>query len=318
MSDLNLHSLICAPLIDTTGDVLGVIQLDVFDEKIAFTKEDLDLLAGVARQLAIYVQNARLHELALRNQRLKLDVDRFEYDLSVAREVQRGQLPKLAPAIAGYEFFHIYEPAEQVGGDFFDYIRLAEDRLAILVADVSGEGIPAALVMARFAADARHCLTTQPTLLEAITRLNQILCETSQDRYITLVLTVLGLQTHEATIINAGHWPPLLRRRHGAIEDVEPPETAFPLGMFDDARYSQRTIPLETGESLTMFTDGINEAKNAQQQMYGVERIRKQLAGNDGSAEALGGALFSSVKEFTGDHMQTDDMCLLCLRRTGD
>ena len=134
----------------------------------------------------------------------------------MAHEVQHGFLPAASPRIPQYEFFDFYEPASQLGGDYFDYVPLPGGRLAVVVADVSGKGIPASLLMARLSADARYCLASEPTPAEAVDRLNRAFCEAGwEDRFVTLVLAVLDVQQHEVTVVNAGHLPPLLRPGRG-------------------------------------------------------------------------------------------------------
>ena len=137
------------------GEALGVIQLDALDPLNRFRQEDLDVLASVASQAAFAIENAQLHEAAMHDQALRRE-------LAVAHEVQRGFLPAAAPHIPGYDFFEFYQPANQLGGDYYDYIELPGGRLAVVVADVSGKGISAALLMAKLSAETRFCLASEP------------------------------------------------------------------------------------------------------------------------------------------------------------
>ena len=153
--DFRIRSMMCAPLITGEGNALGVIQIDTLDSRNRFNREDLDVLASVASQAAFAVENAQLHETALRDQAIKRE-------LAVAHEVQRGFLPAESPNLAGYDFFEFYESAHALGGDYYDYVPLSGGRLAVVLGDVSGKGISASLLMAKLSAEARYCLASEP------------------------------------------------------------------------------------------------------------------------------------------------------------
>ncbi len=188
IADFRIRSMMCAPLIDSTGRALGVMQIDTLDQRSRFQQDDLDVLVSVASQAAFAVENAQLHEAALRQQT-------FERDLQLAHKVQQGFLPSTPPRVSGYEFFDFYEPANQVGGDYFDYVPLPGERLGMVLADVSGKGISAALLMAKLSSDARYCLASEASPAAAISRLNAIFSASGwEDRFVTLVLAVLDLR----------------------------------------------------------------------------------------------------------------------------
>ena len=194
------------PLINRDGNSLGVIQIDTLDPRNRFRQDDLDVLVSVACQAAFAVENAQLHEAAMRDQAMRRE-------LAVAHEVQRGFLPSAAPRIPEYDFFEFYEPANQLGGDYYDYVELPGGRLAVVVADVSGKGISASLLMAKLSAETRYCLASEPSPAAAVGRLNRAFCDSGwEDRFVTMVLAVLDPRRHEVTVVNAGHLPPLLRR----------------------------------------------------------------------------------------------------------
>jgi serine phosphatase RsbU (regulator of sigma subunit)/pSer/pThr/pTyr-binding forkhead associated (FHA) protein len=310
--DFHIRSMMCAPLISSEGGAIGVIQIDTVDQRNRFTNQDLEVLASVACQAAFAVENAQLHETLLREQTLKRE-------LSVAHEVLRGFLPAASPRIEQYEFFEFYEPANQLGGDYYDYIPLPNGRLAVVVADVSGKGIPASLLMARLSADARYCLASEPTPGEAVGRLNHVFCTAGwEDRFVTLVLAVLDPLRHEVTMVNAGHLPPLLRRGAGRIEPVVEVETHLPLGVEDQGVYVQHTLPLQPGNVLALYTDGITEAMNDDGQQYGIARLRTQLGCPATRIDRIGRRILEDVKQFVGLCPQSDDMCLVCLGRQED
>jgi sigma-B regulation protein RsbU (phosphoserine phosphatase) len=309
IADFRIRSMMCAPLLSTEGAAMGVIQIDTLDQRTPFTQEDLDLLASVASQAAFAVENAQLHEAALRQKAL-------ERDLELAQTVQKGFLPDQSPEIAGYEFFDFYVPANLVGGDYFDYIVLPGNRLAIVVADVSGKGMPAALLMAKLSAESKYALVSEAGPSGALTRMNAQFSQASwADRFVTMAVAVLDLNRNEVQIANAGHLPPLVRRREGTVEPVGVDQISVPLGVIDDLCCEQVTLPLEPGESIVMFTDGISEAMNMNNDLYGLERISEQVGGPAESVKQLGDQILQDVKRFVGKRSQSDDMCLLCYGR---
>jgi len=314
--DFQLRSVMCVPLIDSEGEPMGVIQLDTADQRNRFNREDLDLLASVACQAAIAVENAHLHETALRQQAL-------DRELGVAHDVLRGFLPDAPPRIDCYDFFDFYEPAHQLGGDYYDYIPLDEGRLAVVVADVSGKGIPASLLMAKLSSDVRYCLASRRVPCEAVARLNRGFCESGwADRFVTLVLAVLDPLRHEVTLVNAGHLPPLVHRGAEVIRAVEEDAVRLPLGVDAEVEYVQVARPMEPGDCLALYTDGITEAMNPAEGLYGFQRLTAQLAGGPTGVAAQGQKILDDVKRFVGTHPQSDDMCLVCFGRkelvTGD
>ena len=216
------------------GEALGVIQLDALDQRNRFRQDDLEMLVSVACQAAI-----RRGKRAIARER-RCEIRRSKRELAVAHEVQRGFLPSAAPQIPEYDFFEFYEPASQLGGDYYDYIDLPGGRLAVVVADVSGKGISASLLMAKLSAETRYCLASEPDPAQAIGRLNRVFCDSVwEDRFVTMVLAVLDPRRHEVTIVNAGHLPPLWRYWPNGVEPVAEAESGLPLG-----RRSRRRLRL--------------------------------------------------------------------------
>jgi serine phosphatase RsbU (regulator of sigma subunit) len=307
--DFHIRSTMCAPLVDRDGTSLGVIQLDTLDARNRFKQDDLDMLVSVACQAAFAVENAQLHESAMRDQAIRRE-------MVVAHEVQRGFLPFASPRIPAYDFFEFYEPANQLGGDYYDYVELPGGRLAVVVADVSGKGISAALLMAKLSAETRFCLASESSPAAAIGRLNRAFCDIGwEDRFVTLVLAVLDPQRHEVTIVNAGHLPPLLRHGSGAVESLADAETCLPLGVDRGVEYAQCVHPLAPGDSIVLYTDGITEAMNAKDEIYGSQRLFSLLGCDVDRVGLLGRRLLDDVKRFVGTQPQSDDMCLTCFGR---
>ena len=307
--DFQIRSMMCAPLIGSESQALGVIQIDTLDQRNRFSRQDLDVLASVACQIAVAVENAQLHETALRERAL-------ERELAVAHEVQQGFLPASPPQIDGYTFFDFYEPANQLGGDYYDYVTLPDGRLAVVLADVSGKGISAALLVAKLSAEIRYCLASWPTPAEAIARLNEEFCGTRwEDRFVTLVVCVLDPASHEVTIVNAGHMPPLLRSASGLRPAMDHSASGLPLGVESSLPYDESHLTLAPGDHLMAYTDGITEAMNQQNELYGTQRLWDQLEADVDGAATLGWRIIDDVKRFAGNRAQSDDMCLTCFGR---
>ncbi len=155
IADFRIRSMICAPLLGNDGNPLGVIQIDTMDQRARFSESDLEVLVSVAILAATAVENAQLHETALKQQTLQRDLD-------LAHKVQQGILPSRPPELSGWLFYDHYDPANQIGGDYYDYVTLPDNRVGVIIADVSGKGVPAALLMARLSSEVRYCLATHP------------------------------------------------------------------------------------------------------------------------------------------------------------
>lgn len=312
VADFRIRSMMCAPLVDSEGRALGVIQVDTLAARSRFQQDDLDLLASVARQAALAVENAQLHEQAIRQERI-------ERDLTLAHEVQKGFLPTGVPRVEGYRFFDFYEPANELGGDFYDYVDLPDGRLAVVVADVSGKGIAASLLMVKLAGEIRFLLASEPQPDRALTLVNRSFLRSHwEGRFVTLVLAVLDPLEHRLAIVNAGHMPPLVRRADGEVEAIGGEQAGLPLGVADDTVYQTVPLVLEPGDSLVMFTDGISEAMGPDAQLYGLARLRSQMARRIDGVESLGRTILDDVQAFVGDLPQNDDMCLACLGRLAE
>ncbi len=307
--DFQIHSVMCAPLVSSGGDVLGVIQVDTTDARRRFSRDDLDVLASVACQAAVAVENAQLHEVAVRQELL-------QRELELAHRVQRGLLPASPPQVAKYEFFHFYEPAHQLGGDYFDYLPLSGNRLASALADVCGKGVAAALLVARLSAEVRYCLASFPQPVDAVQRLNEVFCDSRwEGKFVTMVLAVIDVASDDVCIVNAGHMAPLLRRASGAVEEVGPSRGGFPLGIEPENSYQQFSIKLAPGESLVMYTDGVIDAENRNSERYDTQRLIANLQRPSPDVTAMGQSVIGEVKRFIGDHPQVDDICLTAMRR---
>lgn len=309
LCDLRIRSVMCAPLLAKDGEILGVLQIDTRDPSRQFTEDDLDMFTAVAGTCGLAVENARLHETIVQKKAV-------ERELEFATQVQLGFLPDTQPQVPGYEFDDYYEAAQSVGGDYFDYIRLPDDRIAIAVGDVAGKGVPAALLMARLYSAARYHLLTAPSLGRAMSGLNtEIHSSGLGHRFITCIFTLLDPAKHQVTIANAGHMPPLVRKPNGKVEAVTHADSGMPLGVVSDQEFSETKLKIPPGTSFTWYTDGITEAMNGNREIYGRERLSQCISRAESKPRSTVKAIVEDVEQFSRIQSQRDDMCLVCLRR---
>ena len=312
VADFHIRSMMCAPIIDGEGNALGVLQVDTLNQRSRFTEHDLEVLAGVASQASIAIDNATLHDRMWSQRSL-------ERDLELAHRVQRGIVPAEPPVVPGYHFYHYYEPANQIGGDYYDYVLLPDGRCAIVVGDVAGKGVSAALLMAKLSGEVRFYLASEKDPAKAVQRINAAFGRRDwQDRFVTFIVVMLNPLEHEITIVNAGHIPPLLRHSGGAVEAIGQEESGLPLGVVDDFTFEPYSRKLDPDDVVVIFTDGISEAMNDRRELYGVERISQQLGERAESLEAFGTHLLDDVWDFVGHQPQSDDICLACFCRDGE
>ena len=311
ISALPIRSLMCAPLWSQDGRPWGVIQLDSDGSKKKFSPDDLKLLLGVASQASIALSNARLHrDLLIHQARVR--------DLELAQQVQRALLPQRLPDISGYDFYAYYESAQEVGGDYYDFIPLPQQRLAVLLGDVAGKGVAAALVMVKFSVEVRARLLTEPELAAAVTQLNALMNQSSlSDRFVTLIAAVLDPASHTVTLVNAGHPSPLLfRRAGGAVEEVVPAAVAGPpVGIGVGHVYRCCQVPLQPGDGLILFSDGVTDAMNPLGRRFRANGVRTVLQGGHKSARETGERLIQTVKQHAAGCRQNDDITLVCFGR---
>ncbi|MDG2013114.1 MAG: SpoIIE family protein phosphatase [Pirellulaceae bacterium] len=310
ITDFRIRSLMCAPLIDTDGKSVGVIQLDSLSNGVSFQNEDLDILATVAIQASAAIDKAKMYER-------EKQADEWERDAELAKEVQKSLLPEAAPDFSGYELFDYYLPASHVGGDYFDYISLDDHRLAMLVGDVVGHGIAAALLMAKVSAESRFALAKSQPASTSMNQLNQAISNLNLDKFVTMVLALLDRENDRLTIVNAGHPPPIVRKKDGETYSLSTEKSGLPVGIIGGFEYEEFSISLEPGDMVVLYTDGVNEAQNPQAEQFGHERIIHQLAEKPwSSCGEFGKSLITSVNQHLEGGKQDDDVCLVCLRRT--
>jgi phosphoserine phosphatase RsbU/P len=309
LAGADIRSLMCAPLAGTDGKSLGVIQIDRRSLGEAFSMEDLELLGSVGVIAGQVVENSRLHD-----EYLKMQLQ--DQELQIASEVQQLLLPSAPPVVDGFEFFHIYEPALELSGDYFDFIPLADGRLVVAVGDVAGKGVSAALYMARLGSAVRLCLEETDDVAVVTTRLNQHFVEFGGGhRFLTFMLCILDPRNNTLTMTCAGHCPAAIGSGAGiqflpADEQVHPP-----LGIMPDYDYEASTLTIEKGDRIVLYTDGLAEARNETKDLYGLERIRTFLSECTDTAEAAAREVVADARAFTGHGKLSDDLTLVSIRR---
>ena len=307
----HIHSVMAAPVMNTEQDeCLGVIQVDSRSSGKKFNYNDLDLLASVAYQVAVAVENTRLHEA-------KMHEKIMEHELEVAHKVQRGLLPVSHPEIPNYDFFDFYQPARYLGGDYYDYIPLPNGEIAIALGDVSGKGISAALFVAKLSTEVRYGLLIEPTLGGAMMRLNKSFCESRwENRFITFFLAVLNPKTNIVRFLNAGHFSPLLVDPHDKPQIIAEQIGSLPLGILPETSYEEYSFELKQGQVFVTLSDGLTDAMNSNSELFGLQGILNHLESvKNMPVDQMGRSLVSAVKSFAGKTPQNDDQCLVLFGR---
>lgn len=302
---LGLRSILCVPL-QIKQTTLGVIYVDNHLQAGIFSRDDLDLLVSIAASAAIAIENARLYQVAVEKGRL-------ERELQVAREVQRSLLPQQTPSLPGFEIGAWWLPAREVSGDYYDYLKTDAEHLAVVIADVSDKGMPAALLMALTRSTVRACLSGAGGLAERIANANRLLAaDAANGMFVTLFCAEMD-SNGVVTFVNAGHNPPILVTAEGPVELRR---TGAALGLFEDAAYTQRQVSLAPGDFVVFYTDGATDAMNAEGAEFGKERLFTFIHDQRrAAAPALAAALAAALQEFTGDAPAADDITLVIVRR---
>jgi len=272
-----------------------------------YTDDDLEVLLLLASQVAIIIEKAMLHEQLVKKKRL-------EAQLEVARDVQLSLLPANDPQLVNYDISAYNFPTEEVSGDYYDFAQIHEDQIGLVIADVSGKGVPAALLMAFLRASLRAAIHIGYSTNVTMTKINALLGESIENnQFVTAFYGVLDATNHTLAYANAGHNPPLLMNADGTSEFIERGE--LPLGMFRGARYYEYFLQIESGQMLVLYTDGVTEANNAEGEEYGRERL-EQIAreGRDLSARELIAHIYADVLRWTGGRGATDDITFVVVK----
>ncbi|MEJ7709632.1 MAG: GAF domain-containing SpoIIE family protein phosphatase [Pyrinomonadaceae bacterium] len=299
------RSQLAVPII-SEGKITGAFSLEI-DRPDAFTAEDEQWLSVLATQTAISIGMAAPHEALVEKKRL-------DEQVRIARDVQLSLLPTAAPAIDGLDIAGINVPSQGIGGDYFDFLQVADGHFGVIVADVVGKGVPAALIMASFRAFLRSEIRNNYAIKTIFAKVNNLLKETLRDnQFVSAFYGVLDLKRHRLTYSNAGHPAPLLIRRNVRPKSLTSGGPV--LGILEGVNYKEKFIDLLPGDLVLLYTDGLSEAQNDSGEMFGSERI-EQILRDQGhlSAQALCGALYAEAASFSGAHLPEDDTTIVVIK----
>ena len=293
---------------------LGVLAVANGPTGAPFSQADFVVFKSIAEQSAFALYNAIIYSMA--NEKKRLD-----HDLEIARDIQRILLPSEAPAINGFQISGINVPARQVSGDYFDYIHVDEERLGVAIADVSGKGVPASLIMAICRSVLRAEAARNPSPADVLRKVNrQLYPDIKEDMFISMAYLVLDHQHDGVTLARAGHDAPLwYQRQSQTVTPVKSPGMVVGIdsGSVFDRLTTDFSIPLERNDCLVLYTDGVTETLNSEGDEYGVDRMMQSVraSANDG-AQAIVKRIIEDVREFTGSVPQNDDITVIAIRKT--
>ncbi len=301
-------TILCMPMKNKDGKIVGVFQL-LNKRDGVFTADDENSINALSVHAALALEKARLYD----EERRKIALEK---ELSAAHTVQIGLLPKELPVIEGYEFSARSIPAKSVAGDLYDFIMLENGRMALSLGDVSGKGMPAALLMANVQATFRAYARLYPSARDCVRQSNDLLVvSTAPDKFVTLFYGVLDLETHVFHYTNAGHEDPFFFRKwKGAVKLKT---GGIPLGVVDHFPFEEDKLEFKKGDVLAIFSDGIQDAVNSSGVRFGAQRIEDTIKHHlNNTAEEIAASLLAEVRTHVSDTPQFDDMTLLVMKRS--
>jgi sigma-B regulation protein RsbU (phosphoserine phosphatase) len=293
---------------------MGVLALANGPMSASFSQADFVVFKSIAEQSAFALYNAIIYSMA--NEKKRLD-----HDLEIARDIQRILLPSEAPAINGFQIAGINVPARQVSGDYFDYIQVDQDRLGVAIADVSGKGVPASLIMAICRSVLRAEAARNPSPADVLRKVNrQLYPDIKEDMFISMAYLILDQHQNGVVLARAGHDAPLwYQRQSQTVTPVKSPGMVVGIdsGSVFDRLTVDFAIPLERNDCLVLYTDGLTETLDSDGDEFGVDRMRESVraSANDG-AQAIVKRIIEDVRDFTGSVPQNDDITLIAIRKT--
>ena len=288
----------------------AISQLDIH------TGDEIEALYGSIKKMGVDIDHYILHI-----SQISAEKERISAELNVATQIQADMLPRIFPAFPEREEFDIYatmDPAKEVGGDFYDFFLVDEDHLAVVIADVSGKGVPAALFMVIAKTLIKNHAQNQETLASVFTQTNDQLCEGNDaGLFVTAWMGMLEISTGRFTYVNAGHNPPLFKRADGTYEWLKS-RPGFVLAGMEGIRYRENTMQMEPGDRLYLYTDGVTEATNSAQELFGEERLLNTLnEETDLTVDQLLHKVKERMEAFVGEAEQFDDITMLGLEYRG-
>ena len=294
------------------GQPCGALCLGPKRSGQPYAPADIEFLSALGNLTLVSVQNSFLVEEQIEKKRL-------EEEMRIARRIQERLLPRETPGTDPYEVAALARPSRVVGGDYYDVAQLKGERLLLAIADVTGKGMPAALLMANLQASLHVVLPMDMTIEQAVGHINRVTCEnTDADRFITFFMAILHLDSGYMEYVNAGHNPPLVVRRNGATELLS--SGGLLLGVMDGAGYERGAVRLEPGDVVALFTDGVTEAMNPAGEEYLEERLEAALQRtHTKSAADIVDLVQKDIAKFTGNAEElSDDLTMLVVKRAAD
>lgn len=293
------------------GKDLGVLAMARPHLSGKFSTNEFDLFKSASEQAAFALGNAMIHREAGEKRKI-------ESELRTAQEVQQILLPRMKPEVVGYDLAGMNRPARLISGDYYDYISLEDGKWAVVIADVSGKGVAAGLLMAMCRSVLRAELAREPDPLKAVAQLNrQLFSDIREDAFISLALYVINETNGKVQLVRAGHdKAPLLRKGAKEVEWIKPPGLAIGL---DDGDVFERVtklheFELQEGDALLLYTDGVTEAQNQQEEEFGAERMVEVMQKSAGkTSEHVVKSMLDSLETFVGDAMQSDDITIISI-----
>jgi len=306
--DSGIRSVLCVPLL-VKNSLLGILTIFNKKENGEFSEDDKRLLAIIAAQSAQVLENARLYEQ-------EKNLRAMQEQLKLAQKIQQDLLPQKPPTLKGFEIAGVSLPAQSVGGDYYDFIKLDDRRTAICLGDVTGKGLPASLLMANVQATLRGQAIVNPSPKECLTRANRLLYEsTSPEKFVTLFYAILDAENYQVAFCNAGHDHPYLITRSGEVVRLK--TGGLMLGVMPDYPFAEDSVALNPDDTLVIYSDGIPEAMNSSGEFFGDPALEAVLKLHSSeSAGQLLNVVVDAVKKYAGTHTQSDDITIVVIKRT--
>jgi sigma-B regulation protein RsbU (phosphoserine phosphatase) len=305
--DEQIHSFLCVPMM-VKSELTGVLTVYNKKDRLAFTDDDQRLLAIIAAQSAQIVENARLLEE-------QQEYIKMQEQLALAAKIQAELLPREFPKLPGYEIAGRNIPAQVVGGDYFDFVAMDDGRWSVCLGDVSGKGLPASLLMANTQATLRSQALLGSPPQQSIERANTLLYRsTGPDKFVTLFYGILDPTNHQLSYCNAGHDNPFLVRKTGDVQRLG--TGGLVLSIMESSTYEEEAIPLDPGDVVVLYSDGITESMNSEQEQFGEQRLLSVLQEHRAlSAPDLLEKIVHAARHHAGKEPQADDMTVVVVKR---
>ncbi len=313
-TNFRTKAILCMPITTRKGDLIGVIEVLNKIDGGKFGERDEKLLEALCTQAGVAIVRARLTEAFIEKQRI-------EESIKLAGDIQMGMIPTNFPAFPDRKDFDLYAgiiPAKEVGGDFYDFFLIDRKHLCFVIGDVSDKGVPAALFMALTKSQIKGSSSRRRTPSDVLIRANNYLCqENDSGMFCTLFYGILNTETGEVQYANAGHTPPYIMDINGKSEPIKTTGD-MALGVMEDIVFKTSSMKLNKNSSIYLFTDGVNEAMNDNQEEYSLDRLESFLdSKTNASVNNIINDSLKNVKLFVGNAPQSDDITVLVVKYLG-